>query len=340
LKKIIYYVTDHGKGHATRSISIIRELHKKNFEIIIRNSNLIDFFKKSLPSVRVIPRTTDVGPVIQSNGISIDVLKTKDKVAKWIANLDLYAKQEHDVIEKIKPNLIISDISAMPFLAAHKAHITSLAISNFSWSDVLKDFFSKEISILNSAYEKANYAIQLPLGTKMKQFKNKKKVGIVCRKPTLSKDEVRKKIGVKNTELCVFLNLDGYYKFDCKIGKNVKIISTGARIKSGNVVQIKPWIEGQNLVSASDLVISKCGYGITSECLTNATKFQYLSDDKHLEQQSISFELEQRGFKNKIDEKELYNLNINEEFILSKKQPKKEEWDTNSVVNIISEILN
>jgi len=76
------------------------------------------------------------------------------------------------------------------------------------------------------------------------------------------------------------------------------------------------------------------------QCLTNATKFQYLSDDKHLEQQAISFELEQLGLKNKIDEKELYNLNINEEFILSKKQPKKEEYDTNSVVNIISEILN
>ena len=38
MKKILYYVTDHGLGHLTRSISIIREFDE-NVEFIIRNSN-------------------------------------------------------------------------------------------------------------------------------------------------------------------------------------------------------------------------------------------------------------------------------------------------------------
>ena len=48
MKKILYYVTDHGKGHATRSIAIIQEILKRNIEVTVRNTNAIEFFKQTL----------------------------------------------------------------------------------------------------------------------------------------------------------------------------------------------------------------------------------------------------------------------------------------------------
>ena len=51
LKKILYYISDHGKGHATRSIAIIRELQKRGMNITVRNSNCERFIKKALPNV-------------------------------------------------------------------------------------------------------------------------------------------------------------------------------------------------------------------------------------------------------------------------------------------------
>ena len=71
MRKILYYITDHGLGHTTRSIAIIRELLKMGTEVIIRNSN-VDYLHKSLPTVKIIPGVTDVGPAIKENGISID----------------------------------------------------------------------------------------------------------------------------------------------------------------------------------------------------------------------------------------------------------------------------
>ena len=38
MKKILYYVSDHGKGHATRSIAIIQEMLKHNIEVNVRNT--------------------------------------------------------------------------------------------------------------------------------------------------------------------------------------------------------------------------------------------------------------------------------------------------------------
>jgi len=77
MKKILYYITDHGRGHTTRSIAIIRELQKYNVEVIVRNSNAIPTLRKSLPKIKIISGITDVGPVIQNNGISIDIKKVK-----------------------------------------------------------------------------------------------------------------------------------------------------------------------------------------------------------------------------------------------------------------------
>ena len=46
MKKIFYYITDHGKGHATRSIAIIKEL-QKNFDVFIRNSIAQDMIQSA-----------------------------------------------------------------------------------------------------------------------------------------------------------------------------------------------------------------------------------------------------------------------------------------------------
>lgn len=116
MKKILYYITDHGFGHTTRAVAIIRELNRLGTHITIRNSN-VEYLNKALPTVTTIRGTTDVGPVIKKNGISLDKNKTLEKVSRWIDTLQQTANSEVHLIRKIKPDLIISDISAMPFIA-------------------------------------------------------------------------------------------------------------------------------------------------------------------------------------------------------------------------------
>jgi UDP:flavonoid glycosyltransferase YjiC (YdhE family) len=325
-------------GHATRSIAIIRELIKEGIEVTIRSSN-VDYLKKSLPNVKIISGITDIGPTIEKNGISINEKKTLESMGKWIDSINLISEKELEIISEIKPNLVISDISAMPFFASHKAQINSVAISNFSWVDVLKEFPSKQIDILNEAYRLANMAIQLPLGPQMKPFEKIKKVGLVCKKPTDSRKSIREKIGLKESEICVFVNLSNDFVFKPKIADNVKIISTGARIQSDNVKYIKPWIEGQNLIIASDLVICKCGYGMISECITNGIPFLYISDNNHLEQKVISEKLIKKGFSNRIIKKDLDNIVLSKDSI-SKIKSKKENNAVDQVTDILKKILN
>ena len=74
MKTILYYISEHGLGHLTRSIAIIREIDNET-NIFIRNSNTA-FLKQSLPKIPILDGKTDQGTVIAENSISIDWKKT------------------------------------------------------------------------------------------------------------------------------------------------------------------------------------------------------------------------------------------------------------------------
>ncbi len=338
LKKIIYYISDHGRGHATRSIAIIRELEKRGVNVTIRNSNCENFIKQSLPNVSYISGLTDVGPAVKRDFLSIDKYKSKKQIGTWLNNLSKIAKKEESIFKKIKPDLIVSDISPMPFLAAKRMGIKSIAISNFSWYDAGIDFLSsKQLSILKEAYDNATLTIQLPLGTKMSHFKKKKQVGFAARIPNKSKNKIRKEIGINNNDYLILIALGGSQKeITCKISDNIKLVTMDSLVKnSEQTLTFSEWTEGQELVNASDLVICKCGYGIISECLTNGIPFFYISDDNREELRKISDELSDMGTNCKISYKQLKNLLLDTKLIESLPKQKKHVIDTKNIVDIM-----
>jgi len=343
LKKIFYYITDHGLGHATRSIAIIRELEKlQNVEVIIRNSNANKILHESLPHTKIITGTTDVGPVINDDGISINKEQTITKITKWLQNIDSFAKKELKIILENKPDLIISDISPMPLLAVKDIKIPIIVISNFSWYDVLKILPKKESEKLKIAYDRADLAIQIPLGTKMEHFRHKRRTGLICRIPTRSKNKIKKSFGISNSKSIVTVALGGSKnKIKFEVGEDVEILSMNTKVDSSiRSKDVTNYVEGQDIVSISDLVICKCGYGMISECITNGVPFYFLASNTHLEQKAMVNELKEAGFGDKITFKKINKLKLTSKFIKSKPTSKKKRISNQKIVNLISKMIS
>jgi uncharacterized protein (TIGR00661 family) len=340
MKKIFYYITDHGKGHATRSIAIIKEL-QKNFDVIIRNSNAQDMIKHSLPGIKIISGKTDQGSIIKKNGISINKSQTKKEFETWTSELEKNSKKESKLISKYSPDLVISDISYMPLISAKKNNIPSISISNFSWYDVIDSISKKNSKIIFDSYENADFLIKLPFGTNMAHFKNQKKVGLICRKITQNKMQVRKKLGIKESEKIILFALgNSNQKISCHINKNIKLLTMGTPIQNYSTIDVSNWIEGQNIVAASDLVICKCGYGFVTECLAYNVPFYDFYDKNHLEQKSIVNQLQKLGINNNLNFQDLSNFEVSLDEVNIKKSSNKIKIDTNSIIKIISEFVS
>jgi uncharacterized protein (TIGR00661 family) len=340
MKKILYYVTDHGKGHATRSIAIIQEILKRNVEVIIRNTNAIEFFKQTLPDVKTISGKTDVGSTIKKDGFSIDKNETMRNQVNWIHDFEKNLLGEKQIVNKINPDLIVSDISAIPFLVSKQVSVPSIAISNFSWFDVLNFLPPTELTELRTAYDAADLAIQLPLGTPMNHFDNKIKVGLVSRTSNLSKQQFNKIFQMDGYKYSVVFALSGSnFRISYKKSKNVKVFTMNTKVEESlEHEDYTNLINGHDLVSNSDLVICKCGYGIISECLTSGIPFYYIVDDEHIEQKSISQDLERMGLTNRITLSDINDIILSQDKLESLKSLH-EPNDVNNVVNKLVEFI-
>lgn len=324
MKKILYYVSGHGMGHVTRSIAIIEELKRKNVDVVIRTFGTENFFKNELPGTRIISGIVDVGSVIKHDGITIDKTKTRKNQKKWINDIERYSEKEKSIILKENPNLIVSDISVMPLISAKKIQKKSVAISNFTWFDLFEFLPQKELDILQKAYDCADIAFRLPFGTKMNHFKKIRDVGLVVRIPKMDKEKTRKKLGIKENEKLVTISLGkSQNKIKPKFANNIKVISLGAKIQSKNVIKNLKNIPGHEIVAASDLVICKCGYGFTSECVSNNIPFITLFSKNHNEQIGIIENLKSFGFNYITDFKGINNFDITNDFIGSIKPIKR-----------------
>ncbi|EIJ66911.1 hypothetical protein BD31_I0472 [Candidatus Nitrosopumilus salaria BD31] len=338
---MIYYITDHGRGHATRSVALIRKLQLYGIKIIIRNSNVVDFLQKSLPGIEIKKGVTDIGPVLNSDGISINHNESIEKISNWINNINSISSQEVAFLKYENPDLIISDVSPMPLIAANSINIPSVVISNFSWYDVLT-FLPENIRLkFKEYYDLADFCLQLPLGTEMNHFKKKYKVKLIARNLTENLDEIRKLYGIKKSLPCVLFALGGSKnKISFSYDDNIQIISLNTKFEDSITTHdLSDTVEGQNLVSIADLVICKCGYGLISECLSNGTPFFYLADDSHPEQMAISNELINRGINSRISFEDIKQLHISSQFLQNIPKISHDSIDLDDTINYILKLI-
>ena len=327
-------------GHATRSIALIEEIKRKDIDVVIRTFGIENFLKRELPKIKIISGKVDVGSVIKSDGITIDTIKTSINQKKWIHDIKKYSEVEKKIILKENPDLIISDVSAMPLVAAKSLQKKSLVISNFTWLDLFDFLPHKEKCVLQSAYDCADIVFRLPFGTRMNHFKKIKDIGLVARIPKMDKDDFRKKIGIKKEENLVTIALgNSQNKIMPKFDDNIKVISLGTKIQGKNTIKISKNISGHELVAISDLVICKCGYGFVSECVSNKIPFFTIFNKKHNEQIGIVRKLESFGFHNTIDFNGINDLQISQKFIDFVKPIKKIQIENIKVAKMIIKLI-
>lgn len=280
-KSIVYYISDHGFGHATRSLAIIRTLRQEqpNLKISIRTFNNATLIKEALENeaVSVYQSKNDFG-LIQGGRLSISPVKTKIAFEKWVTTWDEWLREEQNRLTP-RPDLMISDISPQPFLLAEKLGISSIAISNFTWLDQYKALFeSNLLQYLEQAYNAASSALVLPFNMEMTGIKTerKKDIPLVFRKPTRDLKALQSQYPALEGKKLMFIRADGGSLAYSLSLDRWKAIPSFAYVTGSEKVKSKdkrifriPCNEfnHQDFVMASELIISKAGYSILSEAV-------------------------------------------------------------------------
>lgn len=289
MQHVAYYISGHGYGHAVRSSQIISACAQQNPFLFfhIRTTAPEWLFKLSLRSNYFYYSVeNDVGTVNPTFD-SVDIPATLDSLHHFFENETAFLQNEVDFLHKNNIKLVIGDIPALAFAVAQKAGIPSIAIGNFSWDWIYEPYckvnpgFEKYVSKFYGYYKNCDLLLKLPFHGKMPAFQNFVEIPLVCRKARRRRKDIRRQIGCRPEEKVVLIALRENDRSGIDLQQLAKMrdkifIFSGPVQKRPNFRSIDgASFSFEDLINAVDVVVSKPGYGVVSDCIANTTPLLY-----------------------------------------------------------------
>jgi uncharacterized protein (TIGR00661 family) len=303
---ICVYISDYGYGHAARDIAVIRRIRKDyNVKVFVRTDGPFWLIDQSLKDVTAIKIKNDIGPAYKENSMILDRAETERRLDRWISSWDEYIRTEKAFCRGHGIDLILSDIVPQSFIVADELGLPGIGISNFTWHYIFFNIFGKTEANtrLEKAYACGDMALILPFNEGMSLFKKRMPISLVSRETTIDRSVLRRRCGVSEDELLVYIGLGrsleptllkGLRDLDISgvkflLSSNIDLPIAGSiKIPAGET-------ETQNYISMCDLVVSKTGYSTVSEAIRARVPMLLFRRDGYKEDSLIADEVKRLG---------------------------------------------
>jgi len=304
---LVFYVSGHGFGHAARATQVVNALARLEpaVPVVIRTSVPEWFLRASLQAPAGISACqTDTG-VVQHDGLTIDEDETARRAAAFHAGFDALIERERRVLVGLRATIVVGDIPSLSFAAAHAAGVPSVAISNFTWDwiydglpgfDRLAPGVRHQISYANSL---ATLGLRLPFHGGFESMRRVEDVPLIARHATVSRDETRHRLRLSDSRPVVLATFGGHSGAipldraadcgsfllvatdfevgqDAPVHENLRVVTADELTRTG--------LSYTDLLAACDVVVTKLGYGIVSECIANNVALLYSPRVRFVEQ--------------------------------------------------------
>ncbi|MCR9140947.1 MAG: glycosyl transferase [bacterium] len=202
--------TNHGFGHASRSLAVLRETHRLAPELrIILNTTVPEDFARSMlgdTPVEFRARPLDVG-IHQKDFLTMDLETTLSAAdALYLQDAgDLLAADEARFLKQEHVGLVLADIPPLAADVAEKAGVACWMLGNFSWDFIYRAYAPQDAAFAHIAdrivasYSKAERLFRPPFseGASMDAvFSRITNVGLTGGRPRFDRSEVLQRLGL------------------------------------------------------------------------------------------------------------------------------------------------
>ena len=250
----------------------------------------------------LIEGATDTG-VIQIDSLRLDEAETIRRAAAFYADLTERAQTEAGILRQHDVRLVIADAPPLACAAAAAAGVPSIVVANFTWDWIYAAyrealaFAPGVIETIQAAYSQAEAAWRLPMHGGFATFRRITDVPFVARHARHGREETCRRLGLPAGERLALSSFGGYgvsgldlASLDCfdtwrivvsgqsplrDVPRGVCVVDEARLYDSG--------LRYADLVAAVDVVVTKPGYGIISECVANGTAILYTSRGRFAE---------------------------------------------------------
>lgn len=307
--RILFYISGHGFGHATRMVAIMSELVslKPSVHIFIRTRAPKSLFGLLPPSsISFSAVDTDIG-VIEKDLFSQEVHETIRR------NLNFY-KLKSEIVMREKAfvtqngiDLIVSDIPPLASIIGKVSSVPVVGISNFTWDFIYRQYTKEHhevtalVSEIEEIYSSTDLMLRLPFHHSMQCFPNVQDIPLVARKPLLEIKTVKHRLGISEKDcrpiVLIAMRMRSILssKMISQLSRDLDCIlivtNEVSDQRNPDIISLgKKWNhwEFPDILRACDAVVSKLGYGIVSECIACRTPLAYVPRHDFAEYQLLT----------------------------------------------------
>ena len=302
MSAIAFYISGHGFGHASRQIEVINALRARAPRLEVHAVTAAArrlFDRTATPPVHVHTRACDTG-VVQLDSLRLDARATIDRAGAFYRDLPARAVEEARWLAETRVRLVVGDLPPLAFAAADAAGVPSVALGNFTWDWIYEGYTDEVrrwpdlVPAIRRAHGLAAAAWRMPIGGGFAGFRSVVDVPMVARHARHARGAVRHALGLPLDRPLALVSFGGYglespgfASIDCldRYGVVLTVESRAAAAPPAGagvhvVYEDEMYARGfryQDLVAAVDVVVTKPGYGILSECIANGTAMLYTS---------------------------------------------------------------
>lgn len=290
MKKIAYYITAHGYGHGTRSCDVLNALHRTapDVPIIVKTDLPADFMSSRLEDgIEVRSGAFDVG-LIQKDSIHVDLEASIEAIEKLYTCEDELIAQEVAFIQKEDIGVLVADIPAIPLAAAQQVGIPTIGCSNFGWDWIYSEFVEYDsrwqtyVDKFRAIYQKTDLLLRQPFAEPMSAFPNQIDLPLLAKPGTNRRELIATVTQADPTKKWILLSFT-------TLNLDIQALENLSHLNACEIFTVEPleWIGSTvhsvsrsvasfaDILASVDVVVTKPGFGIVSECIANQKPIIY-----------------------------------------------------------------
>jgi L-arabinokinase len=276
----VFYISGHGFGHASRSIEVINALleRRPDLRVIIRSQVAPWLIRRAAHAgVEASPTDTDTGAV-QIDSLNLDAAATVRRAQAFMTTFPARVSEEAAFLRAEHATCVVADIPPLGIAAAHAAGIPAIALGNFTWDWIYEayDGGADVARAIGAAYAQTTLALRLPMWGGFATMPTIRDVPFVARHSRRLPADTRRALGIPLDACVVLVSFGGY-----GLPTAVRPSADGYHVIWPGDVDEERWHAAgyryEDVIGAADVVVSKPGYGIISECVAHDTALLYTS---------------------------------------------------------------
>ena len=284
-RAIVYYITAHGYGHGTRSCDILRAVQARQtgIPVVVVSDLPRDFLEARLGRTgwEHVTGSFDVG-MVQVDSVRVDLEATRRAAVSLRESRDSLVAAQSKFLADRRAAVVVCDIPSIPIEAAHAAGVPVVAVGNFGWDWIYEDFARRDprwqpvVDMIAEGYGKADLLLRLPFAEPMAAFQRAEDLPLLARPGRPRRDELARACGARTDALWSLLSFTS-------LDWNDEALDMLAALDHVEFFTVKPltWqrpnihavdrveFSYADVMASVDVVVTKPGFGVMSECIVN-----------------------------------------------------------------------